>query len=149
MQRFDKPIDYCHICGSRRIFQYHKDHNARTIFKCKNCKIQFLNPQYSDEYLSDFYSKYSLEKVGIKRKKVGSYYDTGHHLWYYTPKTLNFLLNKFGFKTVYLRGGYKVRPDQSKFERWLKRNILERFPWESTFLVLAVKTNKIIKMMHI
>ncbi len=276
MKKFDKPKYNCNICGSKEIFLYHKDHNNRSIYKCKSCKIQFLNPQYSDEYLSNFYSKYTkdepewdeplekchnyylsiiekysiirgklldigcgkghllsaakargwsvegydvdsfsaekigskigvkihcgdftkinwcpkkydvitmhqviehlkdpiqylpiiaaalkdygilfialpninsfssvtklaLEKAKLKRKRVGAYYDAGHHLFYYTPKTLKFLLARFGFEAIYFRSGYKVRPKQLKLERFLRRNIIERVMWESTFMAITKK----------
>lgn len=268
----------CYLCGSEHIYHYHTDHTGRKIYKCKNCKIQFLNPQYTNEYLADFYSRYVIEdprwiepflnchnfylsliekynvnkgllldigcgggyiltaaqnrgwqvegydvdcefvkslqkklnikihcgdftkikwkknyydvitlhqviehlknpveyieiissslkksgilfialpninslscrlkflqeRIKIRKKKVGAYYSANHHLWYYTPKTLKYLLNKYNFKILMQKGGYKVRPFQSKMLRWIKRNVLLHFTFESTFFIIAGKTD--------
>lgn len=276
MHRFDAPKSACGLCGSEKIFPYHQDHKGNRIFKCRNCKIQFMNPQYTDEYLAEFYSSYTkdepqwdeplrychnfyftiiekyvsppgrmldigagkghllsvakergwspigydvdcvttkktsrktgieiscgdftkinwenrgydlitmhhviehlksplpylriihaslqdkgvlflalpnihslssrakfcLEKLGVRRRRVGAYYDTGHHLWYYTPHTLANLLSRFGFEVIHLRSGHQARPNQSRLERAFMRRFTERMIWKSTFLVLARK----------
>ncbi len=81
--------------------------------------------------------KFVLEKLGIRRKKVGSYYDTPHHLWYYTPQTLERLLKPYGFEILEMRSGHQARPRQSHLQRLLMRHVTERFLWKSTFLVVA------------
>lgn len=276
MNKFDAPKSNCELCGSGKIFLYHQDHKGIQIFKCRNCKVQFMNPQYTDEYLADFYSKYIkdephwdeparychnfyfsiiekyasgrdkmldigagsghllavarergwsplgydvdgettkkvsqaigieilhgdftkinwgerafdlismhhviehlkspapylsiihsalrdhgilflvlpnirslssrgkfyLEKLGIKRRRIGAYFDTSHHLWYYTPNTLKNLLSRFGFEVLHMRSGHQARPKQSRLKRALMRNITERLLWKSTFLVIARK----------
>lgn len=276
MDKFELPRANCELCGSERIFKYHQTSSGVRIFKCSNCEIQFMNPQYTQAYLDEFYSHYTkdephwdepsyychnfylslvekyalnrgrfldigcgnghllavarergwapigydvdcastqraskkigveilcgdfarqdwpkqafevvsmhhviehlkspmpylrvihsilrekgifflvlpnihsrsaifkfrLEKLGIKRKHVGAYYDTSHHLWYFTPRTLKNLLSKFGFEVLYMRSGHHVRPNQSKLKRFLMRNFTERVLWKSTFLVIARK----------
>ncbi len=274
MKTFDAPKSRCEICGAENIFPYHQDHNGIRIFKCASCKIQFMNPQYTDAYLTEYYAAYTidepkwdepsrychnfylslvekyasslgklldigagrgdllavakergwspvgydvdftttqkvgkaigveilsgdftkinwgsqvfdlitmhhvlehlkspvpylniihsalrqqgilfivlpnvrsisstgkfyLEKLKIRRRRVGAYYDTSHHLWYYTPFTLKRMLSRFGFEVVHMRSGHQARPNQSAFVRAFRRNITERFIWKSTFLVIA------------
>lgn len=62
MKRFDVRLNACPICNSGNIFFYHKDFKSINIYKCKDCSIQFMNPQYSDEYLEEYYSKYTFEE---------------------------------------------------------------------------------------
>ena len=58
MKKFENVYKTCPVCDSANIYQYHKDFRENTIYKCKNCTVQFMNPVYTDEYLSDFYAKY-------------------------------------------------------------------------------------------
>jgi SAM-dependent methyltransferase len=83
--------------------------------------------------------KFYLEKLGIKRRRIGAYFDTSHHLWYYTPNTLKNLLSRFGFAVLYMRSGHQARPRQSRLKRAFMRNVTERMLWKSTFLVVARK----------
>ncbi len=83
--------------------------------------------------------KLFLEKRGLKRKNVGSYYDTDHHLWYFSPAVLSASLARFGFKVVYMRSGHAVRPRQTKIKRFIMRNFTEKPLWKSTFLAIAKK----------
>jgi 2-polyprenyl-3-methyl-5-hydroxy-6-metoxy-1,4-benzoquinol methylase len=84
--------------------------------------------------------KFALEKAGIRKKKVGLYYDTHHHLWYFTPRPLQKALERLGFEVVHLRSGHQVRPGQSNLRRLWMRNVTERLPWKSSFVMLAVKS---------
>jgi SAM-dependent methyltransferase len=274
--KFDPPVTRCAICGSELIAPYHRDSDGIGIYRCGGCHVQFMNPQYSDAYLREYYSRYTieepkwdeplrychdfycslverflpkpgrlldvgsgkghlltaavsrgwtaigyeidpatastigkkigvevlsgdflnlplepgsfdavtihhvlehlkdpvpyireawqlirpggvlfvalpnirgvastvkffLERIHIRRRNVGAYYDTGHHLWYFTPATLDVLLSGNGFSTIYKRSGHRVLPNQSRFSRWLMRNITERFVWKSTCIVIARK----------
>ena len=58
MNKYDSETKQCPICGSSDIAQHHKDFRENTIYKCSQCKVQFLNPVYSDEYLDDYYTAY-------------------------------------------------------------------------------------------
>jgi SAM-dependent methyltransferase len=62
MDKYDKKLTVCKICGSDNIHKYHEDFNGNVIFICESCKVQFMNPQYSDEYLKEYYSKYTKEE---------------------------------------------------------------------------------------
>ena len=83
--------------------------------------------------------KFFLEKAGLRKKKVGSYYDTHHHLWYFTPRPLVQALENQGFKVVHCRSGHQVRPGQSHLKRFFMRHVTERFAWKSSFILIAVK----------
>jgi len=276
MVKYDDKLVKCRICNSQNIHSYHRDLNDNEIYKCYDCKVQFMNPQYTNEYLADYYSKYTkeepewdeplsyghnfylslvekyipqkgtlldigcgkghllqeakkrgwetlgydvdcnsvdyfskkhgikifcgdfetinwesnsfnlvfmhhvfehlknplsylkiidsilkkggiffivlpnikslssrikfrLEKLGLRKKHIGKYYDTSHHLFYYEPKTLTEILKKEEFKILHVRSGHKVRPNQSMFKRKFLRNISEKIAWKSTFLIIAQK----------
>jgi 2-polyprenyl-3-methyl-5-hydroxy-6-metoxy-1,4-benzoquinol methylase len=273
---FDPKKTNCLNCNSEKIFDYFIDFNGINIAKCKDCSLQFMNPQYTDAYLDDYYTNYTenedfdywneaavyghgfylslvekyikpgklldigcgnghlmeagikrgwevqgydvaeqsveavakrlnvpvyhgdffqcdpgkdldvismhqvlehlrdpnsylekvhallkkdgylfiavpniksfsnhlkhvQEKLGIRKKGIGKYYDTSHHLTYFVPKTLKSLLKKHGFEVVYQRNCHKVRPGQSKFKRFIKRNITEHTLAQSAFLFIAKK----------
>ena len=55
---FDEKIKHCIACKSCDIKDHLVDFKNITISKCKNCGFQFMNPQYSNAYLADFYSQY-------------------------------------------------------------------------------------------
>lgn len=277
MKSFDKPLNKCLLCGSEDISYYHTVADDIKISKCSNCGIQFMNPQYSDAYLNEYYSGYiidepqweeplvychnyylsivekyaakgklldvgagkgylleaaisrgwqaegydvdpvltkklsdkykinvyygdfislnlangsysavtlhqviehlkdpvpyikkifqilkpggilflvqpnvhsrsalfklALERLGIRKKNIGAYYDTSHHLFYYTPSTLRNFVESNGFKVLYTKSGHPARPNQSKFKRFWLRNFSDRILWKSTFLAVCRKTN--------
>lgn len=58
MESFAAPMNACSLCGSRRIRPFARDFEGRTISRCRDCKIAFLNPQYTDEYLRTLYHAY-------------------------------------------------------------------------------------------
>ena len=55
---FDAPLTNCPVCFSDRISWHKTDYKGIRIYKCRDCRIEFMNPQYTDEYLSEFYTKY-------------------------------------------------------------------------------------------
>ena len=56
---FDKKIDKCIICNSHNIADHLVDFRNINISKCSECDFQFMNPQYTDNYLSEYYSTYT------------------------------------------------------------------------------------------
>jgi SAM-dependent methyltransferase len=56
--KFDPPLERCPLCGDGGIVPYHRDHRGITIFRCRRCGVQFMNPQYTDAYLAAFYAQY-------------------------------------------------------------------------------------------
>ncbi|MFH0919492.1 MAG: class I SAM-dependent methyltransferase [Fibrobacterota bacterium] len=80
-----------------------------------------------------------LEHVGLKRKRCGACYDTGHHLFYFSPAVLRGFLGANGFFVLHMQSGHAARPGQSRLTRWWARTVTDRFLWKSTFLVFARK----------
>ena len=58
MIKYDPPKIICEICGSKNIYKFHESENGAQIFKCRECKTQFMNPQYSEDHLNHYYSTY-------------------------------------------------------------------------------------------
>ena len=280
MNKYDEKYTECPACHSKSINYYHEDLNDNTIFKCQNCEVQFMNPVYSDEYLDDYYSaytvidkdketemtdrqayvindnfkaiektiknsgdmldfgigngthseiarkkgwsvrgydvdcastdrlmeksgievkcgdffdidwgnekfdliyinqvmehikdpvnylksfyeilnengnlfitvpnihatstrlKYFLEKIKLRRKNIGKYYDSSHHIFYFTPNSLKNILEKNGFEVVYTRNCVKPKIESSKFWLFIRSNVLEKFYSTSTFMMIARK----------
>lgn len=62
MPDFDPLMSECNLCGSSDIHLYSIDYNGIQIYKCGNCRIEFMNPQYSDQYLKEFYNSYQVSE---------------------------------------------------------------------------------------
>jgi SAM-dependent methyltransferase len=275
MQKYDPVKLNCEFCGSQNIYKYHTADNGTQIFKCGNCKIQFMNPQYTDEHLSNYYStyirdeskiedelikshtyclslveaflpkrgnlleigsgngylltvakergwiplgheidcesagkvsvkigmkilcgeftaleinnkfdavimlhvlehlkdpvkhikkinsvlknsgilfialpniqsrsglfKFGLEKLKIKRRNVAAYYDTDHHLWYYTPFTIRKFLEMSGFEIIRIYSGENINLKRGKFVNHLAEKFFSKIFWHSSMGVIARK----------
>jgi SAM-dependent methyltransferase len=57
--QFDSPLSACPLCLSGRIARYDEDHDGRQVFRCRDCRLLFMNPQYTDRHLADFYATYT------------------------------------------------------------------------------------------
>ena len=276
MEKYNPKLSKCKLCESEDINFYHRDYLDNDIYICHDCGIQFLNPQYTDEHLDDYYSDYTstlgkewvepltyghgyymsiieryakpgdmldfgsgngilantaktrgwdvegydvdcestqrvskemalpiycgdfstvqwkkneydlvtmhqvlehlkdpkdmleqllsklkkggiifvavpnigsfsarlkffLERIGLRKKRIGRYYDTDHHLFYYKPKVLKKLLSDMGLEILYSTGCHKVGPGQSKIVRFIKKYTWEKLLLGSAFLVVAKK----------
>ena len=73
MQKYDPVRIQCEFCGSQNIYKYHTADNGTQIFKCGNCKIQFMNPQYTDKHLSNYYSTYIRDESKIEDELIKSH----------------------------------------------------------------------------
>jgi SAM-dependent methyltransferase len=99
--------------------------------------ILFIACPNIDSFANRF--KSFMDAIGLKKRKA-KHYDTFHHIFYYNPYKLKKLLeSNYGFEVKLIRNGYHVRPGQSKVYRWFLKNILEVFPYKSTFMLLAQK----------
>ena len=55
---FDEKLDKCIACSSHEITDHMIDFRKISISKCNKCGFQFMNPQFTDRYLSEYYSNY-------------------------------------------------------------------------------------------
>ena len=59
-------------------------------------------------------TKSLLERLGLRRRSCGRYYNTEHHLFYYSPGVLRRILERwFGFRVCWIQGG-SLDPEQSR-----------------------------------
>ncbi len=83
--------------------------------------------------------KAALERLGLRRRNRGRYYNTEHHLFYYSPRVLRRILERhYGFKVLRVQGDPLLRKKRrpNRFYIFLCR----RFPcFDSTFQLLALK----------
>lgn len=54
----DPPLRACPLCGCDRIPEYDHDFRGARIARCASCGIRFMNPQYTDAYLAEYYATY-------------------------------------------------------------------------------------------
>lgn len=273
---FDPVRKDCGLCGSTQISRWHEDYRGIQIFRCKNCEVQFMNPQYSSSYLKRYYAdylshvggekpgmlqeqrynlsiiekysngkkgsfldigcghgyllkiakehgwrvagydldeqiahiaservgvpiyhgdfsridwkeqqfnaislcqvlehvkeprrylevvhsllrnegilfmsmpniasisskfKFYMERLGLRRRRVGAYYDTYHHLWYFTPKSARRFVESFGLRVLHMRSCRKFTTRGARFKRPLQL-LTERFLGHSSFIVVCQK----------
>lgn len=67
---FDELLTECTICGSENVDEYFVDHNDIIIYKCHDCKVKFMNPQFTDKYLGDYYGQY--QNKDFKHHRYGN-----------------------------------------------------------------------------
>lgn len=279
MSKYDAAYQTCPICAAGNIRQYHADFRGNRIFICPECTVQFMNPVYSDGYLSDYYAGYYggglsdkevaegqrrnnkmkfrfidkftqppgkvldfgcgngnftnfskekgwdvlgydvdceamkkvesgigvpikcghfpdvdwkdkrfdlihahhvvehlkhpvrdlkilhklladdgylyigvpnihawsarvklfLEKIGLKRSRIGKYYDSDHHVFYYTPQSMKVLLDICGFEVILCKNGDKAHMSESRWVQVLMYDLLNYFYSNAAFFVIAQK----------
>jgi len=74
MKKYDPELDHCPLCNSRKISEFHRDFRGNAIFKCESCNIQFMNPQYTNEYLEDYYKGYIDHDSDAKEEPAAAAY---------------------------------------------------------------------------
>ena len=57
--RFDDRLDRCPLCESTSIRPYLTDHRGIAIDLCRACRVRFMNPQYTQESLDEYYTRYT------------------------------------------------------------------------------------------
>ena len=60
---FDPPRVTCPLCRSPDIHAFDHDYRGVEIARCAACGVKFMNPQYSDEHLAEYYSSYVQEEI--------------------------------------------------------------------------------------
>jgi SAM-dependent methyltransferase len=61
---FDPPRDTCPLCESSSIAPFTRDARGIRIDRCRSCSLLFMNPQYTDETLSEYYTTYTGHDSG-------------------------------------------------------------------------------------
>ena len=74
-------IKKCPICGSKKIKTLLKYNEVFHYDKCTKCNHIFLNPQPSDDFYNNYYSKYN-EIAAYPEKET------------YAPRNLSFILSR-------------------------------------------------------
>jgi len=278
--KYEEAYSQCPICKSNAIQEYHFDYTGINISRCKDCKVQFMNPVYSDAYLNEYYNNYTgdeyskkvvdeqhftandylkivekhlghtgsmldygsgngehskvgmqrgwdvvgydvdcevaktisekynykyvcgdfekvdwqsqkfdliyanqvvehlkspieslrtvhslikddglflvavpnihslshrikffQEKMGFRKSKIGKYYDTEHHVFYYDKKSISNMLRLAGFSVIYTANSRKAKLNQNRISKFIRRNIIEKIIPNSALFVLAKKIN--------
>ena len=83
--------------------------------------------------------KFFLERIGLRKKNIGKYYDSDHHIFYYEPSSIKKLLELNGYKVEYLRNCSKPIGSRSKFSYITHKYIVEKLFSTATFLLIASK----------
>ena len=83
--------------------------------------------------------KLALEKLRIKRQNIAAYYDTDHHLWYYTPFTIRKFLENHGFDVVKIYSGKNVNLKTGAFIKFIDEKLFSKVFWHSSMGVIARK----------
>jgi len=60
---FDQPLTACPMCRSKRIGDFDVDYCGVLISRCRDCRLLFMNPQFTDAHLAEFYSHYKPNDV--------------------------------------------------------------------------------------
>ena len=83
--------------------------------------------------------KFVLEKLGLKKSRVGKYYDSEHHIFYYNPVSLKRVLEMSGFRLVYKSNASKPKPYQNAIIKFFRQKIKEKLSAGAAFFVIAQK----------
>ncbi len=83
--------------------------------------------------------KLFLEKIKLKRKNIAAYYDTEHHLFYFSPYSIRNFLEKNGFEIVRIYSGDNIDLSRNAFLNLLDEKILSKLFWHSSMGVIARK----------
>ena len=83
--------------------------------------------------------KFLLEKLKLRRNKIGKYYDSEHHIFYYDPVSFKNILELNGYEVLYTRNCVKPKVERSKLWLYISNNIIEKLYSTSTFMVVARK----------
>jgi 2-polyprenyl-3-methyl-5-hydroxy-6-metoxy-1,4-benzoquinol methylase len=56
---FDEKLTRCPLCQSQDFRYFDRDSKGVSIDVCRGCGSLFMNPQYTDSYLNDYYATYT------------------------------------------------------------------------------------------
>lgn len=83
--------------------------------------------------------KYAAEKLGLRRRNIGKYYDSDHHVFYYTPESMRRLLDRCGFDVVLTMNGSKAHLPDGALARFICYRLPGYLYSSSSFFVIAGK----------
>jgi len=83
--------------------------------------------------------KFFLEKIGLRRNNIGKYYDSDHHVFYYSPKSLKRMLEKCGFEVVFSINAPKKAVGNSKIAEFFTYHLPNFLYSNGAFFVIATK----------
>lgn len=83
--------------------------------------------------------KLFLEKTKLKKGKVGKYYDSDHHVFYYTPRSMKELLDRCGFEVMLSMNGAKSHLSDSRLMQFFSYYLPNYLYSSSSFFVIARK----------
>ncbi len=63
---WDAPLAACPLCGSAHIEEFDRDARGAHIARCRTCGLKFMNPQYTDAYLAEYYARYVTGELGAR-----------------------------------------------------------------------------------
>ena len=55
---YDQPLVACLLCASEKLSEFDRDYRGNSIVCCHACGARFMNPQYTDDWLQHYYSRY-------------------------------------------------------------------------------------------
>lgn len=67
---YDPPLDACPLCTSRDIHPFDYDFRGAHIARCGACGVRFMNPQYTDAYLTAYYADYIPDGPGSPEERA-------------------------------------------------------------------------------
>ena len=84
-------------------------------------------------------TKRLLERIGVRRRNRGRYYDSQHHLFYFSPGILRRVIERYyGFRVLWVHGDPLIR--KQEYPRRCVVAFSRRLPWlDSTFQLLVLK----------
>lgn len=66
----DAPLRACPLCDAREIRPFDRDFRGAHIWRCTRCGVRFMNPQYTDAYLQEYYATYIQEELEPPARKA-------------------------------------------------------------------------------
>ncbi|HNP17074.1 MAG TPA: hypothetical protein PKL31_01465 [Fulvivirga sp.] len=78
---FDKKMTMCPLCDGADLQGHKIDYKGVKIEKCSSCDIEMMNPQYTDDYLNQYYSSYFDMETYDDDPKWGEALCEGHNFY--------------------------------------------------------------------
>lgn len=86
--------------------------------------------------------KFRLEKAGLRRRRIGRYYDSDHHVFYYSPRTMRGLLERCGFEVLMTMNGNKSHISASPIAQFFSYTLTNYLYASAAFFMIARKVRE-------